>query len=858
MDRLPDVTTTQTDSLAKRTSSAAHEEGRFVSGTLLGGRYRIIGLLGEGGMGEVYRATDLALGQSVALKFLPETAAGNDRLLERFQNEVRVARQVSHPNVCRMYDIGEVEGAPFLSMEYVDGEDLATLLQRIGRLPADKAIEIARKLCAGLQAAHDKGVIHRDLKPQNIMLNKKGEVLILDFGLAAIAEQIAGAEVRNGTPAYMSPEQLKGTGVTARSDLYSLGLVLYELFTGKRPYAAGTMQELIALQEAAEPSSLTSLASDVDPAVERVVRRCLDPDPLRRPASALAVAAGLPGGDPLAAALAAGETPSPELVAAAGGTDGLAPRYAITCLAVILVCLAGIPWMRQSKVAMLRAAAEFSPEVLAQKARDVTARFGYARKPADRALRLVERKELVEHLRKLPAPEWDRWLAAEGPGVLRYREAQAPLVAEPLGDVTALNPAPVQPGMVQVDLDSGGRLRYFRAVPYGLAEQRAGPPPDVAEVFRAAGLDLSQFAPVELARSPLGVVDQVLAWKGRHPVIPQTELVVQVGSWRGQVTEFRTIWPWMKEGEQAGASWIQRAFEMTGLAMALFFTLLLSRRNWKAGRVDRRGALRLAIVSGGLVVVSWLGSVHPVLATGMVGIVAEIVAQAVFFGAILWLIYLAIEPSVRARWPQSMVTWSRLLAGRWQDSQVWAHVLIGGAAGLALFTAVTGLDAVHFASEGVRPGLWDDYLLGVRPWSGQLSRLLVGSMQSGLFLFLVMCGLRALLRRDWLATLVASALFAAQSGATSSPTDWLAAYLVYFVIFVAAISLLLRMGLVVMIAMVFFFNCMSTLSLGTDWTAWYFSSGIATFLVLVSIALYGFWRALGNQTIFNLPRDSES
>jgi serine/threonine protein kinase len=213
MDRLPDVTTTQTDAIARRTSSAAREEGRFVPGTLLGGRYRVIGLLGEGGMGEVYRATDLALGQSVALKFLPESAAGNDRLLERFQNEVRVARQVSHPNVCRMYDIGEVEGTPFLSMEYVDGEDLATLLQRIGRLPADKAIEIARKLCAGLQAAHDKGVVHRDLKPQNIMLNKKGEVLILDFGLAAIAEQIAGAEVRNGTPAYMSPEQFKGTGV---------------------------------------------------------------------------------------------------------------------------------------------------------------------------------------------------------------------------------------------------------------------------------------------------------------------------------------------------------------------------------------------------------------------------------------------------------------------------------------------------------------------------------------------------------------------------------------------------------------------------------------------------------------------
>src|ERR1700745_3863645 len=202
-------------------SSAAEDEGRFAPGALLGGRYRISGLLGRGGMGEVYRATDLALGQAVALKFLPQEAAGNPRLLERFHGEVRVARLVSHPNVCRVFDIGEIEGTPFISMEYVDGEDLASLLTRIGRLPSDKAIETARKLCAGLAAAHDRGVIHRDLKPQNIMMNKRGDVVIMDFGLAAIADQISGAEVRNGTPAYMAPEQLKGTGVTARSDIYS-------------------------------------------------------------------------------------------------------------------------------------------------------------------------------------------------------------------------------------------------------------------------------------------------------------------------------------------------------------------------------------------------------------------------------------------------------------------------------------------------------------------------------------------------------------------------------------------------------------------------------------------------------------
>ncbi len=307
MDRRSDPTIAETvdveRSVSHISSSFAAEEGRFVSGTLLGGRYRIIGLLGRGGMGEVYRATDLALGQSVALKFLPEEAAQNQRLLERFHGEVRVARQVSHPNVCRVYDIGETDGMPFISMEYVDGEDLSSLLLRIGRLPADKAIETARKICAGLAAAHDRGIIHRDLKPQNIMMNKRGDVVIMDFGLAAIADQLSGSEVRNGTPAYMAPEQLKGSEVTGKSDIYALGLVLYELFTGRRPYTANSAKELLRQEESAQLTSMTSIAADIDPAVEKAIRRCLEPDPAKRPANALSVAAALPGGDPLAAAL---------------------------------------------------------------------------------------------------------------------------------------------------------------------------------------------------------------------------------------------------------------------------------------------------------------------------------------------------------------------------------------------------------------------------------------------------------------------------------------------------------------------------------------------------------------------------
>jgi len=145
-------------------TSSSIDEGRFPAGTLLADRYRILGLLGRGGMGEVYRANDLKLSQPVAIKFLPLETAANERMLARFHSEVRIARQVSHPNVCRVYDIGEYQGATYITMEYVDGEDLASLLRRIGRLPGDKAVEIARKLCAGLAAAHDKGVLHRDFK----------------------------------------------------------------------------------------------------------------------------------------------------------------------------------------------------------------------------------------------------------------------------------------------------------------------------------------------------------------------------------------------------------------------------------------------------------------------------------------------------------------------------------------------------------------------------------------------------------------------------------------------------------------------------------------------------------------------
>ena len=303
---------------------------------MLADRYRIVGLVGRGGMGEVYRADDLKLGQAVALKFLPEELEADRSRLDRFLNEVKVALRVTHPNVCRVHDIGEVDGRHYISMEYIDGEDLASLLRRIGRLPQDKAVQIARQLCAGLAAAHEEGILHRDFKPANVMIDGRGRAKITDFGLASLADGLAGPEVGAGTPGYMAPEQAAGREVSARSDVYALGLVLYEIFTGKRAFEASSLAEMRRLQAESTPTTPTSHVEGLDPAIERAILRCLDREPAERPSSPLAVAASLPGGDPLAAALAAGETPSPEMVAAAGDEGCLRPKVALACVGLIV------------------------------------------------------------------------------------------------------------------------------------------------------------------------------------------------------------------------------------------------------------------------------------------------------------------------------------------------------------------------------------------------------------------------------------------------------------------------------------------------------------------------------------------
>ena len=265
------------------------------AGKVLAGRYRILRLLGRGGMGEVFQAEDLVLGQAVALKLLPTSLEGYTEHQRRLLEEVRLARQVTHANICRVHHVEEVDGIFFLTMEWIDGETLAERLEREGRLPGTQTVEIAHQICRGLTAAHERGVLHRDLKPANIMIDRQGMVRLTDFGLAALAEETEeDKSLGLGTPSYMAPELFNGCPASVRSDLYALGAVLYKLVTGRPTLNARSVQELAILVHDTAPEPPSSHVKNLDAALERTILRCLEKNPQKRPLSALEVAAMLP------------------------------------------------------------------------------------------------------------------------------------------------------------------------------------------------------------------------------------------------------------------------------------------------------------------------------------------------------------------------------------------------------------------------------------------------------------------------------------------------------------------------------------------------------------------------------------
>jgi hypothetical protein len=776
--------------------------GRFAVGTVLGQRYAITALLGRGGMGEVYRGEDLRLRQPVALKFLPLELSHDPQFMSRVRDEVRLALKVSHPSVCRVHDIGEADGQTFISMEFLEGEDLASLLRRIGRLPAEKAIEIARQVCAGVAAAHAAGVLHRDLKPANVMLDRQGRAHIMDFGVAVAREAASMGEVA-GTLAYMAPEQLAGGGASESSDLFGLGVVLYELFTGRPPFGGATLAEIRRQQRETDPVPPSLLAREIDPRVERVILQCLSREPEQRPSSALAVLAALSGADPVAAALAAGQTPSPQMVAASSVRGALRPAAAWACAAAVLASLVVFHIFAGRTSFVEHAAPRLPPATLATKAREALKELNLENRWTGEAYGYDYDDDAIRFAGTTGRDDRGgdvRSAAEEQLLVFWYRASPNHLVPRGLFfPVTRANPAP-QAGDALVVLDTSGRLLQLTAPPASgeIADARKREP-DPAALLRLAGLDATRLQPASPRRSRAPFEDSRLAWRGLMPERPGLAVSVEAAFYSGRPVSFGVFAPWTSDPAQVIP---RRAFNPGDAADIFIFTMLiaavpLAGHNLRLGRGDRRGARRLGIFVFLCTVAKALLTMNHVPVFDLESeTITHVIAWGCYSGATTWLVYIALEPLVRRTWPERLVSWTRLLAGGVRDPMVARDILLGTAITASLAAAVAPLSML------LRPGSFVAVkrslapLLGTGQCLASIAQSMRDSVRIGLLSFLLLLLLGRLRRLRGIAPACVGLVLVAitYTALTDSMSTFNIVALLMALVVGASIFLLVRLG----------------------------------------------------------------
>jgi len=811
-----------------------HAEDRFVSGEIIANRYRIIELVSAGGMGEVYRADDLKLDLEVALKFLPEEVGKDARWLQRLHDELRLARQVTHPNVCRVFDLGEHLGQSFISMEYVDGDNLASLLKKVGRFPMDRAMLLARQITAGLASVHEQGMLHRDLKPANILVDHSGQAHLADFGLAALGERVSGRAAKAGTPAYMAPEQTRGKDVTIRSDLYALGLVLYELLSGKATFQSDTRDGFAKLHESHPPVPIGEVMPEpLDPIVDGIIMQCLEKDPARRPASAKVVLAALSGGDALQMAISAGQLPTPELVAAAGHHTGLSRRSVWASLILILVSLAALVWVKGAAQLVAPEQIPLSAEVLADRARQMLLAAGCNETNYDEAYRFYWSWRGAEYAQSL-GPQAQRETQNNQPGLMRfwYRQATQPLSPRGLGGrVTPNDPALLQPGMATVVLTPTGRLQKYIAAPASQVLPVPTTAPDykyLAALFDAADLDLVHSVPKSTDRRPPLYADQIQAW---NSVLRSTGERVEVVSATvgGVPVWFTVLEPWQKTNQV----WEEDEFPHTAknniwFRLLLFVSVVsvgvgLTWRNVMQRTVDLTNALKLAGFCFVLHLIVWAVEAHHT---------AEAIPQflRVINGASLSLLiatlvlvyYLALEPFIRRNWPQAMISWNNLLNGNPSHPMVAGGVLVGISAGLVtaliyglgqwLVKCLTGIPVTSQA---------DSFAAAISSRLGLqlLPAALINSIYSGFVILLIMVIFRKLIPRRW----VAQSVFVGLVVLLYSPwslAEW-PLWLYGLALGVTALVVMKRFGLTSVVIGGFVLSLLNVTPVVCDFSAWY-------------------------------------
>jgi serine/threonine-protein kinase len=829
-------------------------EAGFTPGTMLAKRYRVVALLGRGGMGEVYRADDTKLGQPVALKFV--RGALSPEMRERLYAEVAIGRQLSHPSICRLYDIVEVDGQTFLAMEYVDGEDLASLLARIGRLPADKALDITRDLCAGLAAMHDKGILHRDLKPGNVMIDGRGRARITDFGLALGLTGPTKAEFA-GTPAYMPPEQLAGGTLTVRTDLYAFGLIAYETLTGKRFYEAKTMNELRAQHREVKAPRLASVARVADTRLERVIASCLEENPESRPASARALLALLPGADPLEAAVAAGETPSPEAVAAAARVGDLSAGVAWAGLLAVVAGLVLAARLFEGSEVYRDSLLPKPAPVLAERSREVLDLLGHP-SSADEAFAFEwDRAHFAYVMRHDPAT--DRWARLSRSSLLPlsffYRRSPRKMVAVHRDGMVRSDDPPLDlAGMAEVALDPRGRLMSFVAVPPPMEPPQAWPEPDWGPLFREAGVDPASFKPVAPEWTSPVDSDRKAAWVGAYPGQPAVEVRIEAAAYHGRTVWFAVLPPWAAEARsRVPVTPPTPVGQVSVLVLALALPLggaLLARRNLRLGRGDRKGAFRVALFVFAAYSVAGLLRADHVASLGQeLWILIKIFAYPSFWGAQVWLLYIALEPYARRRWPLMLVSWKRLISGDVHDPLVGRDLLLGVACGIGMFLVFLAsvILPVLLGRPPMTPGLVLDgsVLSSFRQAVFRVFVNVFSAVLYGMVFLFVLTLLRMLVRKPWLAAAIWCVMVSAPLPGEDPVVGWLGGICRSLLM----LAMLVRGGLLALVTALYVLFALAEVPLTLNLSAWYTFQSLPVVCAVVALAVYGFYTSLGGKPI---------
>ena len=835
-------------------------QGRFLPGTIFGGRYRIIELLGRGGMGEVYRADDLEVGQTVALKFLPSSVANDEIALARLRNEVRLARQVSHANVCRVFDLGHLEDRYFLSMEYVDGEDLSSVLRRMGRPSAEKAVQIARQICAGVAAAHASGVLHRDLKPANIMLDGRGRVRLMDFGLSDLAREAERTGEFAGTPIYMAPEQLDGAAASVRTDIYALGAVLYEVMTGTRPYPVDTLADLRRVQRTGtSPLPPSQQASGVDPAYDRVILQCLEVRPQARPASAGEVAAALRSEDALQEAIAAGETPSPELLAAAGSTGVLSVRVAGTLLASVVLLMLGAVWLAEYATVLGRSDPDKSPEVLTDRAREIIKATGTPAPAKDSAYGIFVNDTYVKYLAQ--EHDWRNWTQFLrlpcGPLRFWYRQSPQLLIPGDQGGVVGeTDPPTTEPGMVNVLLDAHGLLRTFQFVPpLWEPKEKGRPQVDWTPLFNAAGFDQNQFVETEPQWIPQHAFDFRISWDGK----PNGTFVhIDAAAFHGVPIDFDVSGAWASPSVVEAQRSKQWVFDLLASAQTIIILLmlgaglLLSRMNLRTGRADRRGAARVAVYFLLASAISGFLAAHwPHELPRFWYVFSKIAGNVTFGAAFVWVSYMALDPYARRYWPDLLISWNRLLAGRVRDPLVGRDTLVGVAVAciqaLLWYGFLTLTHWIRMPEVTPSTGFHSEFLRSPAQALGVVVYHQFMAVIIALAITLILVVARLLLRNKLLALLVAGISMMFLSFRLES------IYVTLFALVSAMLFLVLlvRFGILAFGTSIFVADLIYWTALTLDMSRWYAGRSVAIMLLVLGIAIYGFRCAVGKKALLS-------